>query len=279
MIERSFPLRPSDYLSHSDLLEALLAIERRYDRISLDVKKRTAVFDLDNTLLTGDIGNAVLAYLMIEGFPLQLKWSKYEQLEAVNPAAAYAEAAKALAGLSVDFIVRTTQSLLQCGSGSLFCEGTEIPIPKPNPVMREFVKILRGLDYTVYVVSASNDLSARVAGSLLFGLPTRNIAGIRSHTVNGRLTRRLLYPLPVGAGKVAQYRAMAGDIHPTVVASDSHLDIPMLQMCDPYGIAILVGDNEQLISSASVELPLTVTIRRVPGTPQPLQFEKQQLVA
>ena len=57
----SIPKNPLKMFSQTDILECLLDIEQRFGESHLGGKSRTAVFDLDNTLLVGDIGNAVFA--------------------------------------------------------------------------------------------------------------------------------------------------------------------------------------------------------------------------
>jgi phosphoserine phosphatase len=128
------------------------------------------------------------------------------------------------------------------------------------------IRLLRQWEYTIFVISASNDISAKVAASMLFDIPVNNIAGIKSKIVNGTITNQLLNPIPVGDGKVAQYRLLSGDCMPMIVATDSDSDLPLLQMCDPDGLAILVGGTESLYEKAKLDLPLTVHIHRISQT-------------
>jgi phosphoserine phosphatase len=269
---------PMEMVFQTDILERLLDIEQRFGESHLGGKSRTAVFDLDNTLLVGDIGNAVFAQLLSEDVPLPLTWSEYLQMVKEDPSTAYVEAARILNGLSLDYLIRTTKRVLRSSTDTIWCEGMEVPVPKANQIMHEVVHLLRQWGYTIFVISASNDVSAKVAASTLFDIPVNNIAGIKSKIINGMITNQILDPIPVGDGKVAQYRLLSGDCMPMIVATDSDIDFPLLQMCDPDGLAILVGENESLYAKARMELPLTVHIHRIPGT-NILSLQEQYCVA
>ena len=245
------PLKtPADMFSamyHSDLIPRLLEQEQRFGESHLGGTNRIGLFDLDNTLLVGDIGDAVFAQLLIDGFALPLSW-------------------------------KNSKRLLQSDQEFLYCDGEVVRIPKPHPLMLEVIRLLRDWHYLIFVVSASNDISAKVAGSVLFNIPINNIAGIKPKLLGDKITNAVLDPIPVGIGKVAQYRLMCGDNMPMIVATDSMLDLPILQICDPDGTAIIVGDNEELFAKAREELSNAICIHRVPSDAL-LLFQEQHRVA
>ena len=81
LIDPGFTLKDSkEMVFQSNILKCLLDIEQRFGESHLGGKSRTAVFDLDNTLLVGDIGNAVFAQLLSEDVPLSFSWSEYQQM-------------------------------------------------------------------------------------------------------------------------------------------------------------------------------------------------------
>ena len=272
------PKNPRELVFQTDILECLLNIEQRFGESHLGGKSRTAVFDLDNTLLVGDIGNAVFAQVLSEDVPLSLTWSEYQQMIKEDPSTAYIEAVRTLNGLSLDYLIKATKRVLCSSADTIWCDGVEVPVPKANQIMHEVIHLLRQWEYTIFVISASNDVSAKVAASTLFDIPVNNIAGIKPRILNGMITTQILNPIPVGDGKVAQYRLLSGDCMPMIVATDSDMDLPLLQMCDPDGLAILVGENESLYAKARMELPLTVHIHRIPGT-NILSLQEQHCVA
>ena len=262
----------------SELIHRLLEQEQRFGESHLDGKNRIALFDLDNTLLLGDIGDAVFAQLFIDGFPFLFSWKEYRSLCKENPSCAYVKVVQALEGISMEHIIRISKRLLLSDQEYLYCEGEPVRMPKPNPLMLEVVRLLRGWNYLIFVVSASNDLSAKVAGSMLFDIPINNIGGIKPKLLGDKFTNAVLDPIPVGVGKVAQYRLMCGDNMPMIVATDSMLDLPILQICDSDGTVIIVGKNDELYAKAKEELSQTVSIFRVPGDPL-LSFQQQHRVA
>lgn len=262
----------------SELIQSLLEQEQRFGESHLGGKNRIALFDLDNTLLIGDIGDAVFVQLLIDGFVLPLSWKEYRAMCRKNPVFAYVEAVRALEGICTEHIIRVTKRILQSNLEYLYYEGEAICIPKPNLLMLEVVRLLRDWNYLLFVVSASNDLSAKIAGSLLFNIPFNNIAGIKPKLQGDKLTNAILDPIPVGVGKVAQYRLMCGDNMPMIVATDDILDLPILQICDPDGTVIIVGENAELIGTAREELSHTIRIHQVPIDPL-LLFQQQHRVA
>ena len=263
---------------HSELIQRLLEQEQRFGESHLGGKNRIGLFDLDNTLLVGDIGDAVFAQLLIDGFALPLSWKNYRLMSKENPGFAYVEVVKALEGISMEHIIRISKRLLQSDQEYLYCDGEPVRIPKPHPLMLEVIRLLRDWHYLIFVVSASNDISAKVAGSVLFDIPIHNIAGIKPKLLGDKITNAVLDPIPIGVGKVAQYRLMCGDNMPMIVATDSMLDLPLLQICDSDGTAIIVGDNDELFAKAREELSTSVSIYRVPGDTL-LSFQEQHRVA
>jgi hypothetical protein len=109
---------------------------------------------------------------------------------------------------------------------------------------------------------------------MIFDIPANNIAGIKPGISDGKIVGQIQHPIPFGEGKVAQYRRMSGDVIPMVVATDSESDLPMLQMCDPDGLAILVGESHNLYTKAKNQLPISINIQRV--ITNPISFLQQQ---
>jgi phosphoserine phosphatase len=278
MYTHKTPIDMFSSMYQSELIQHLLEQEQRFGESHLGGKNRIALFDLDNTMLVGDIGDAVFAQFLIDGFHLPLTWKEYRSRCKENPSLAYVEVVQALDGISMEYIIRVTKRLLLSDREYLYCEGEPVRIPKPNPLMREIIRLLRDWHYLIFVVSASNDISAKVAGSVLFDIPINNIAGIKPKLSGNKITKSVLDPIPVGVGKVAQYRLMCGDNMPMIVATDSMLDLPILQICDPDGTVILVGENEELYANAKEELTQTISIHRVPNDTL-LSFQQQHRVA
>jgi phosphoserine phosphatase len=263
---------------YSALFECLLNQEQQYGELHLGGKNRIALFDLDNTLLVGDMGDAVFAQVIAEGFSLPLTWKEYQTLCKADPASAYVEVVRALHGISFEYLIQVSKRVVQMNGEFITCEGDQVRVPRANMQMYEIIRLLREWHYEIFVVSASNDISAKIAGSVLFDIPVNNIAGIKSKVSDNKLTDVILEPIPVGVGKVAQYRLLSGDRMPMIVATDSVLDMPILDICDPDGTVIIVGENEEVYDKAKSELPLSIHLHRVPCNPL-LVFQQQHRVA
>jgi phosphoserine phosphatase len=248
------------------LLEDIGHLQERFESMPANDYHKIAVFDLDNTLIEGDIGDAVYASLLKDSMVPAHTWEEYMLLAEKDPQKAYEEAAMALEGLSIQHVITRTRKIMQSEDSYITFSGVQVPIPMPNPAMKELVRILRAVGFIIYVISASNDTSAKVAASEWFNIPVGNVFGIRSAVHREKITRNLLTPLPVGEGKVSLYRKNVSGEMPLIVATDSKMDLPLLQMCDPYGIAILAGNDEQFYHQARALLPLSTRLHVIPSS-------------
>lgn len=248
-----------------EITELVLQLYRRYEETPACRINKTAVFDLDNTLIEGNIGEAVYAQLVADGVPLTVTPDIYRVLLEIDRNRAYEESVRALEFISVETVIEATRKVMRSNKESMEFGNERIPVPRPNMMMKELVRLLRFLDFTTYVISASNDVSVKIIASEWFGIPVANAWGIKSVMQNDRLTGDLCQPVPVGEGKVVLYHQNTNGMIPAVVATDSILDLPLLQMCDPLGLAFVVGDNEELIRAVKETLPFSINVQVVPS--------------
>lgn len=223
----------------SELHEAVVRIEERRPRNQV----RRAVFDLDQTLLQGDIGEAVHARLLLDHEPVQLSWQAYRALVAKDPPSAYLAAADALRGLPLEVVIQATLRLTTTSTREILVDRSLIPVPRPHPVMRAVVALLHNQGYAVHVITASHQLPARIVCSEFFGIPEERVHGVRSALEGERLSDRLLPPHPIGEGKCDVYRTFVGTDAPLVTGGDSALDLPMVDLAADDGLVIWVGED------------------------------------
>lgn len=229
----------------SRLLDLLLLLEDRFQNGQALSKEKIAVLDLDNTLLIGDIGEAVFAQLKVTGHSLSIEWDSYQRLLfSRNRKEAYARVVSAMAGLTQKQVEDTTYAVLSSSSNWIVIKGSFVSIPKANPIMKKLVDYLNDFHYRIYVISSSNEISARITAFKLFGIPTQQVFGIRPIIHDGILTSSLHNPLPIEEGKIEVHRKNIGDIVPFITAGDSPNDISMLQLTDPEGLTIWVGEEK-----------------------------------
>jgi phosphoserine phosphatase len=262
----------SDARIPEELSHSLLALEQRLQESP--VERKIAVFDLDNTLLLGDIGDAVFASLIVKGHLPDARWNSYRRLLNSHRDAAYRSVVRAMAGLSGHQIQRITLDLLSGDEEYLELDHSYIPVPRAHPVMASIVQHLRATGYQVYVISASNELSARIAAWKLFGIPPFCVFGTRQAVRDRVLTDELLDPIPIGAGKVEVYRQFIGEIDPLVSGGDSLLDIPMMRLTDPRGFAVWVGEDRKSHEVARQHLGSDRTLQFL-QRPVVLQFDEE----
>ncbi len=231
-----------------DLANALLTTEQRLQESSIG--RKIAVFDLDNTLLLGDIGEAVFAALQLRGHAHHFTWNSYRRQLNSDRAAAYCSLVKATEGLTEHLVQSVTLDVLTQDEEYIELDHSYVRVPQPHPVMASVVQHLRATGFQIYVISASNQLSARIAAWRFFNIPPFCVFGIRQTTQGRTLTDKLIGPIPIGAGKVEVYRQFAGDVDPVITAGDSMLDMAMLSMTDPRGFVIWVGEDTQSLDVA-----------------------------
>lgn len=224
-----------------DLLRSIFEVEKQV--VHSGPARKIAVFDLDNTLLVGDIGESVFAALKLKGYLPGLAWDRYRRLLNSNKMEAYCKVVTAMSGLSERTVHRVTLDVLTRKDPYLELEKSFIAVPYANPVMVRLVSHLRSTGYQIYVISASNEISARLAAWHFFEIPPLNVFGIRQHQRRGTLTEELLEPLSIGEGKVDVYRKYIGTVDPLITGGDSPLDVPMLQLTDPRGLSLWVGED------------------------------------
>lgn len=222
---------------------------------------RIAVFDLDNTLLIHDLGEAVftrLRGLSLEGAipgitePLPLSWPQYIHMrESGDRREAYCRCVTAMAGLKASFIRQTTREVMNRPGEWLEADGVRIPVPRIDPLMKSLLQRLDRRGFDLFIISASNHISVRTVAAEFFGISPQRAWGIRALTRVDEtgaeiLTPELSEPVPYGTGKPRLYARELGDTPPLVSAGDSLADIPLLNLTAPGGLVIWAGDPETL---------------------------------
>jgi phosphoserine phosphatase len=247
------------------LAKRINKIKELIDQNKIKVKRKIAVFDLDNTLLIGDIGEAVFAALKnkesekpltIQNKPLPFSWHEYQnQLKKNQKAAAYKKMVTAMSGLPLHTLINTTREVLKSTENCIHLEKEQIPIPVPNKMMQAVLALLKAHCYEIFIISASNHFSVQFVAREYFSLPTSAVFGIRSrlkyhqNVSSGEkipvLTSRLEKPISVGRGKAEVYHQYIHSIPPLITAGDSETDIEMLNLTDKSGISIWVGNDQK----------------------------------
>lgn len=242
-----------------ELFKAVESLENSILKSEVKVSEKRAVFDLDNTLLVGDIGDALFARIKdaekkdsikIDRTGINFSWSEYKSLIASgNSEKAYRDVVKSMSGIPVKTIQAFTRELIFNDFMYIEIDGERVPIPFVNPDMEIFVSFLKALNYEIFVISASNAISVKLICEEFFDIPEENAYGIESQKRKSDeelmvFTNELIDPVPVGEGKTKLYLKEKGDILPLIVAGDSQWDIPLLKTVHDNGIPIWIGDDD-----------------------------------
>lgn len=227
----------------------MIPVHLKYQIESLENRARTlgtdhvkiALFDLDNTLIIGDIGEAVFAQLLGDGAPLKCTWEEYQSFLRCDISAAYRLVVESMAGLTVREVEDATMKLLKKPASFIKAGNTHVPVPKPHPGMKKLVSLLQKLRYNIYVISASNQISVRMTAEEFFGISPSCSFGIETKTTGGFLSATLVKPFPIAAGKADVYHKYISTLPPLLTATDSLSDAPMLGLTDPIGLSLWVG--------------------------------------
>ncbi len=248
-----FPLKRKKKISSGMLSEII----KKADKFS-GLKNKKALFDLDNTLLSGDIGDALFARLKnleksekvkVDGTEMNFTWDRYEEM--VNSGEkeyAYRMVTKCMESVPVKVITDLTRELMNSDFKYIDHVGNKVRIPFVKQEMKEFVNLLKSSGFEIIVISASNIFSVRVITEEYFGLGPETSFGIEpklTKTVTGEivLTDKLVEPVPVNEGKTKLYSKKFGTNLPVITVGDSLLDFPMLNLVDDNGIVVWMGDS------------------------------------
>ncbi|GEM_PF-1671785 len=220
-----------------------------------------AVFDLDNTLLIHDIGDAVFTLLRRRSLsgelpgissPLPFSWPQYRQLlESGQRKEAYCRVVQAMAGLPLDYVAQATRDIMNGTERELEADNVQVPVPRPDPVMQTLKHYLEENGFEIFLISASNQVTVRTLAAEFLDIAADHCWGILPVIGVGPdgkeiFTPDLTLPIPYAQGKVELYQRELKDRAPLVSAGDSLSDIPLLNLTAREGIVIWAGEPSLL---------------------------------
>lgn len=213
-------------------------------------RDKIAVFDLDGTLLVGDIGDAVFAQLISEEKLPPESWTEYQELLSSDYSAGCQFAVRVMANLTTGQVIQATRQVIGSDEPWVTVPGTSVkaPVPTPDLRMQSLIGRLKEEGYDIYVVTATNVWTARQAVSAFFGLPEEHVLGMRAKTLTnrggGEITSELQEPITVGEGKVLALKERIGNGHPLIAAGNSASDYALLRFVRAGGLVIWVGEDD-----------------------------------
>jgi len=204
------------------------------------VKNQYAAFDLDNTLLIGDIGEAVFAMLVKKNIVKNFGWDDYQNLIETDREKAYFKVIEVMDNLELMVIENITHEIINTNDVEIELEGYKIPIPKPNTLMQSIVTLLNTSGIAVNVVTASNRVSAEIICMEYFGIPTNNVFGARVDINNNKRIETKFNEVPYGKNKVDVLKREFDD-KPVFTAGDANWDSFLLSYTTQNGMRLWTG--------------------------------------
>jgi HEPN domain-containing protein/phosphoserine phosphatase len=256
----------------NDLLKRIEQVENWYNnRSEQEFDRKIALFDLDNTLLVGDCGDALFAQLKInehdKNKPLTIHkkiipftWTEYrETLKTKGKVEAYSKVITCMAGLPLKTLLETSQQVMQSDLEYLELEGIKIPVPYPYSPVQALLVRLRSMGYEIYVISATNQYTVRYVAKEYFDIPESHVFGMLPTLVNDPQYGEIIGdeidgPVTVVEGKVEVYKKNIGSTPPIISGGDSTTDIKMLNLTSPNGLIIWVGEDENKLASINKDI-------------------------
>ena len=121
---------------------------------------------------------------LADGVSLKCTWEEYQSFLSRDVTAAYRLVVESMAGVPIRDVEEATLKILIETSPFIKAGNACVPIPKPHPGLKKFVSLLQKLKYSIYVISASNQISVRIAAEGFFGISPECSFGIESKTIN-----------------------------------------------------------------------------------------------
>lgn len=205
------------------------------------VNNQYAAFDLDNTLLHGDIGEAVFALLVKRKYILNFGWKDYLDLIKADREKAYFKVIEVMNNLEISVVENITTEMIHTDAIAIELEGYKIPIPKPNAIMQSILTLLKTSGIAVKVVTASNQISAEIICWEYFNIPVSDIFGARVDTNENKRINTKFNDVPYGKHKVKVLQREFKD-QPVITGGDATWDRFLLAYTTQNGIRLWTGD-------------------------------------
>ena len=214
---------------------------------------KSAVFDMDNTILFGDMGDAALANLIENEVPIGMTWSDYlNMISDGEIVQAYKMASKVFSGMEVSCVRKLANIILDDTNSDINLyeddEPYKVQLPKINPIMHSVISYLLKLNFNIYIISASNQyLVEEVAAR--FDIPASNCFGIKNkiQIADGVdiLDSKILNPVPVAEGKAKLFTKIFKKDKPIIAGGDSLIsDCHFLNLVNTPGIIFWLGKED-----------------------------------
>ncbi len=225
------------------------------DNSNLIEVEKVAVFDFDGTLIIGDIEEAFFCYLLSENYSLDYSWDDYNSLlDRGEYQKAYLDLKKSFVKISIPLFNLEINNFLneeldiikfrQNGKSYIY------KYPRINNKLIEIVKLLKEVNFRIFVISASHEMLVQEAAFSWFGINKKNVAGMRLKQINDNtFLNEITDIVTIGKGKVEALKQYFNIETPFIVGGDSISDLDLLNKVPDFGLKIIVGNNSNLLDN------------------------------
>lgn len=218
------------------------------------IEDRIAVFDFDNTLIHGDIGEAIFAKLLKENRIDSFTWTDYINLISSGKVTdAYKKIISSYQGMKKEDVLYYSEELISLFENDIdyfsFVEnGKFYSVPKPaiNKIFADIILKLQSLEFQIYIISASSEISVKYLGNRFFDIPEENIFGMKNKISDDgtTLSSEILEPAPCFDGKKELYTDLISEKRPLITAGDSENDFAFMSLTHNEGFKIFTKKIE-----------------------------------
>ncbi len=206
---------------------------------------KNAFFDLDNTLLVGDIGELIILAILKEKLKFEMNWNDYQNcIIQFGEPFAYKEIIKAKKGNTIDDLKQLTKTILQDSNPYHYVESKfsiQKDKPKPNKELKSLIQELIYRNFNIFVVTAGSHFVAESIIELWFPeIPNENVYGVKNHIINGLLTDELEHPYPINEGKGLILEQILNGQKALITVGDSPNDLYMFGQTHQKGLKLIV---------------------------------------
>lgn len=217
--------------------------------------QKFAVFDLDNTLIDGDIADATVAHLLANEVEIDLDWDLYlKQINDGNIFDAFVSTSTILYGMEPKCVENLAKAILEIEEPFItFFIGNrviKVKVPKPKPLMQEYIEFLKINNFSIYIISASNYWLVKTVAKLFFNIEDEFIFGVKNKIIKIEdldiLSNEIGTICPIGKNKAEIYSEFISNFPPLITAGDSLNDKELLILTSKDGIVLWFNELDLL---------------------------------
>lgn len=223
----------------SDLLLERLDNLDEYQSV-YDIPKK-AFFDLDNTLLVGDIGELIILGMLNEKLNLSMSWDDYlKMLNTEGEGIAYRKIIEAKSGNKIEDIKSLVNKLLSDNNPYIYNEYIKEK-PRQNSILKNLLSELKEREYEIYLITAgSHYVAEAVVDKWYPEISYSNIFGVKNKLIDNIMSDELENPIPIREGKGEVVEQILKGRDALITAGDSPNDLEMFNKTHKYGLKLIV---------------------------------------